>query len=458
MSTELFNIKLGRNLLTASAVSLLLASPAFAQNQVQQSDSQDPQASTNQPQGSQQQNPEFQTMDQDQDQLLVWREIHVVMDPRILAAGLNQEQIFQQYDNNNDNALDEQEFGDFIAGLQEAESGTNQRTTASASGQTPTAATAEASSDNRQQNTGTNQQRLTDTQEQDSDQTASIDIREGEKIEADREFARTGQDRTQTMTSRSESTNNAFSQENDRASTQNPEDAVIARSFDDEADLSEATNIEAGSSRALDPGELAASDRTRNQNTNEQPDGTAVIVMDGETARTDDNAQATTSTRNQQAANAQASTNQNATESRATTGDAELAEQSQGTAGARAGETNAQASNPGDLRRIYEALEDSPVVNEEGNKIGSISDVVVNNESGDLGLVVTTGGIMGIGATKIVAPVEEVTVTDDNVVWSTPKSKKELKQSQRYNPEDYNQITGRSQAADEARSEGLTQR
>lgn len=434
MSTEMFNIKLGRNLLTASAVSLLLASPAIAQDQVLQSDTS---ASTNQQQNPQQQNPEFQTMDQDQDQLLVWREIHVVMDPRILAAGLNQEQIFKQYDNNKDEALDEEEFDNFVAGLQQAEVGTNEGATANVSSQSKPATASELSANNQQQNIDTNQPNLANAQRQNPDQNASVDIRQGQKLETEQELSR--QDRSSALTNRPEADIDTVDEADNQLSAQDTDEAVIARSFETEADLSEATNIEAGSSRALDPGELSTANSTNNQNTNPQEDGTAVIVMEGETARTSDrSAQATTSARGEPSENAQA------------------------TEGSSSNiETNVRENevvNAGDLRRIYEALEDSPVVNADGQNIGTIADVVVNNESGDVGLVVTTGGIMGIGATKLVAPVQDITVTDDNVVWSTSKTKKELKQSERYNSDNYDRITGSSQAAEDARSEGLTQR
>lgn len=447
MNTELFTVRLARHVITAGAVSLLLASPAFAQGQTQQSD-----ASTDQRQ-------QFQTMDQDQDRLLVWREIHVALDPQILAAGLDQEQIFQQYDKNNDSAMDEQEFDRFVAGLQQAETDRTQRGTAEQAGPTDTNAGSRPGE-------ATSQQRLTEQRSLDASRSTSMRTGDDQNSGSRSSISRVEQERTQ-VTSGSTVT----SESNRDNTIDATEENVISRSFDDEVDLSDVSQVEAGSSRAINPGDVASSEQASIPNADEQPDGTAVIVMNGEVARTTDS-DIRSAEPIDQAMDTQigANTTQATTDTTAITSN--TADRSRTELDERSGvapdqsrntqvRTNTQSQQnqstvASDPRSIYIGLVDAAVINAEGEEIGSIADVVVDNESGDVGLVITTDSVTGVDAGKVVAPVEEVTLTDKEIIWRTTKSKNELRQSDEYDPENYNKVSANNPS--DAPAQGISQR
>lgn len=64
-----------------------------------------------------------------------------------------------------------------------------------------------------------------------------------------------------------------------------------------------------------------------------------------------------------------------------------------------------------------ERIADRPVINLEGKNIGNVDDIVRTKDGTSTGLVVTTGGIFGIGEKEVVIDVNEVHITEDKVVW-----------------------------------------
>lgn len=104
------------------------------------------------------------------------------------------------------------------------------------------------------------------------------------------------------------------------------------------------------------------------------------------------------------------------------------------------------------MQATVDSLQGRPVENAEGQEIGDVEDVVINGQNGQVGLVISSGGMLGIGSSEILAPVEEITFSDERLVWNTSRSKKELRNSEQYNAEGFNSI------ASDTGSEGISQR
>lgn len=327
--------------------------------------SQSQQQNQDQNLGANQQNqtPSFQEMDTDQDELLVWREIYVVMDPRIVAANLDQEQVFNQYDQNNDDALDDEEFTSFLEGLEQEElaaAGTQEvYDTTAVNGRTQTNPGALDQNDRTEDvQTGANQ---------------SVLRRESRYNEEAYDQA-TGQDQGMASTNR--------------------EEDYSAR--------------------------------------------TEGLRSGGEFER------------------------ENGPDARNEIGDRTLTERST-TTNTRAAQTSQQQAmveeQSQQLRQTpIDSLQDKAVTTAQGEKIGEVTDVAINQNDGTIGLIVESRGLMGIGKRKILAPVDELSLSDNEVVWHTDKSERELKKEKKYQPERYVEVSDRYETIDQIRRAGVTQR
>ena len=90
----------------------------------------------------------------------------------------------------------------------------------------------------------------------------------------------------------------------------------------------------------------------------------------------------------------------------------------------------------GDIRKDSDAayvkhltvqeLEDKDIVGPNGEEVGSIEEVVKSNQNEELALVVESGGVMGVGSRKSVLPLSEVSLENDEIVWSSEKKVEQL--------------------------------
>lgn len=379
----------GKKLLAITIAGAMMA-PAIA-DENQQS------ANTNQAQqGQQSQSADFQGMDTDQDELLVWREIHVVMDPRLVAANLDQEQIFSQYDANNDDALDEQEFNEFISGLEQEE-------IASAGRQTESSGETLGASGNQQ---------------------ASNNARNSRDAQAQSE-AQHGADQATALPEGGRYNPGVTSQ-----STPN-RDMPQESEFGDAQSTSETQYLSRGSETA------ATQDSQSMQSERGQRDEyTATTDAAGDYEREDG-----------AATRERLSGRDNQSES----GLAGTAAQSQGQSASRE-QSQELSSAP------ISSLEEKTVTNAMGEEIGQVKNVVANPDKGEVGFVVSSGGIMGIGSKKILAPADELSLSENNIVWDTNKGKKELKQDAKYRSDEYVEISDQFGSINEFHQAGLSQR
>lgn len=459
--------------LLALAITGLMASPAIAQNNQQAQ-----QARQTQNSGTEQHNAEFQAMDQNQDERLVWTEIYVVMDPRIVAANLDQEQIFEQYDDDGDDALNEQEFEDFLGGLEQREiaSGETQMQQGSqnqqASGSDSNAqmrqaseneqaadsargvstsnqenlevsseaqhgadqsralpeqsryvggGSTAASAEGRQSQSGGNGEQ---SQAAQRDQLATGDQRPGDNTAASSaEREQNSQPLVGTGPSQRDSATGTEASQRDElaAGDQRPGDNSSAASSADYDELAEESDYIAGDSPTVSDEELADdSDRnlydeysTVGDTDSQTPPAT---IEPGSAYERED--------QNTDSQNAMASNNP------------------EGTADAGAD----------DLRYApLSSLQKKTVTNSAGEELGEVRDVVVNRERGEVGLVVSSGGVLGIGSKKILAPADELSLEEDNLVWQTEQSSDELKESAKYRSEGYEEVSNQYGNIDEIR-------
>jgi sporulation protein YlmC with PRC-barrel domain len=80
----------------------------------------------------------------------------------------------------------------------------------------------------------------------------------------------------------------------------------------------------------------------------------------------------------------------------------------------------------------FEALEGENAHNVRGEEIGAITGVVMDEETGDLYVVVSAGGVLDIGDADIVFPYEDVAMIGGQVVVDTALSEDSLEERRNY--------------------------
>lgn len=86
-------------------------------------------------------------------------------------------------------------------------------------------------------------------------------------------------------------------------------------------------------------------------------------------------------------------------------------------------------------------IEGMTVVNQEDEEIGDVQNVVRDNDTGDLHVVVTVGGLWGMGGTDITLPLAEMRLQDDQLVVQQTYGEDELEESaDEYDEERYTEL------------------
>jgi sporulation protein YlmC with PRC-barrel domain len=96
-------------------------------------------------------------------------------------------------------------------------------------------------------------------------------------------------------------------------------------------------------------------------------------------------------------------------------------------------------------------LDDKVVSTLNGQELGSVRDVVIRHSDHQLGLVVAVGGFLGIGATDVFVPVNELDLQGENVLWQTRQPADQIIYFSDYDSSQYATITERFETLGEAR-------
>jgi sporulation protein YlmC with PRC-barrel domain len=72
------------------------------------------------------------------------------------------------------------------------------------------------------------------------------------------------------------------------------------------------------------------------------------------------------------------------------------------------------------------------VVNASGKDIGKIDDIVVDEQAHALYAVIDVGGFLGIGATEVAVPFEQLRLGADNVILMSERNQSDLKRMSPY--------------------------
>lgn len=83
-----------------------------------------------------------------------------------------------------------------------------------------------------------------------------------------------------------------------------------------------------------------------------------------------------------------------------------------------------------------ESLVDTPVVNAAGEQLGEVREVVINSDSGDVGLVLSTAGDK-----QVLAPVEQISVMGDELVWQTTLDAEAIQESEEYSAQSFHRLS-----------------
>ncbi|MCE8003174.1 PRC-barrel domain-containing protein [Billgrantia ethanolica] len=88
-------------------------------------------------------------------------------------------------------------------------------------------------------------------------------------------------------------------------------------------------------------------------------------------------------------------------------------------------------------------IEGMTVVNQQDEEIGDVQSVVRDDDTGDLHVVITVGGLWGMGGTDITLPLAEMELQDDQLVTRQPYDEDELEESaQEYDEDRYSEVDG----------------
>lgn len=88
-------------------------------------------------------------------------------------------------------------------------------------------------------------------------------------------------------------------------------------------------------------------------------------------------------------------------------------------------------------------IEGMTVVNQEDEELGDVQSVVRDNDTGELHVVITVGGLWGMGGSDITLPLAEMELQDDQLVTRQAYGEDELEESaQEYDEERYSEVEG----------------
>lgn len=125
--------------------------------------------------------------------------------------------------------------------------------------------------------------------------------------------------------------------------------------------------------------------------------------------------------------------------------------------GAQSQQQQAQQQARDLMRMELSQLRDMNVQTSQGEDLGSVNDIVVNQSSGSAGFVVSTGGVLGIGAQDVFVPANEAQVYQDRIVWQTNQSPEQIEQSAQYQAEQFVSVADAQGTLEQART-AVTQR
>lgn len=349
---------------------------------------------------------EFNELDTNQNDLVEWSDIQETMEPRLKAADLNARETFDQYDEDKDNALDEQEFRSFILSVRETEYDQESFSTDRDSTERSAAAAGYLNRDE-------------DRAGSESDTSYGATDAEGAQGSATTETGRStvnsaagGEFATEdTITERDSTT------EETEGSPSRPGNPAVHSAAGGEF------RAGAGSTSADEP--VSA----------QQPSSRDPYITEGDETR-----------RQERQANYDPASSQKDLNS------SEVREEPIGQAEYTSRIPQALTHEP------ISSLTDRRLRTTEGDKIGKVDDVVVNRTNGEVGLVVSSGGVLGIGERQFLAPIEELSLVDDELIWNTTLSKKELRESHNYQPDDFVVITEQYETLGELQPGGLSRR
>lgn len=82
-------------------------------------------------------------------------------------------------------------------------------------------------------------------------------------------------------------------------------------------------------------------------------------------------------------------------------------------------------------------VRDSEIMNEQGESLGKVQDVVQSQTGDQTALVVSVGGFLGLGGKEVLINTDELSAQDDQLVFQAGANESQLKNRPEYNQQDY---------------------
>lgn len=105
------------------------------------------------------------------------------------------------------------------------------------------------------------------------------------------------------------------------------------------------------------------------------------------------------------------------------------------------GEAVASAGQAGGAQsQALQKLLGKPLVNQQGQELGEIENIVRDRQTQQLKAVVASGGFLGMGAKKVVVPLEQIEASGEQARMQSPMSQDELRQMAAYEEENFEAV------------------
>lgn len=437
-----FRHKFGRQMTTLSAATLLLMSaPAFSQSTSPQQVDPAGQASGNKI------TQDFSQVDKNQDQKLTWDEVESELREPLSQANLNEEQVLSRFDRDSNNSLDEEEFRLLVSELGQNSGQPIAQTTPETQGAQQGSQESEVVVDAQQPRIAVEQQRP-QVQVNPAEPDVSVQQRPPEvAVQQQKPEVSVEQQKPKVIVKQPEPEVSVnvpdpevqVIQPDPDVSVQQPEPDVQVQQQPPEVAIQQGQP----DVQVQQPEPQVSVQPATPEVVMEQPQQQAEVQVD-QPERAD--VQVQQAEPDVQVTQAEPEVNVQRPEGADV--DVQEIERMEAPAAGIPAETDpqvqqAQSAETDPLQGLSIAqLEEQRVVNANGEEVGEVDQVVIRQDRSEIGVTVSTGGgFFGMGGDRVLIPLDDLSLQNNQLVWSSATDPAQVEQAGQYDPQEYQHIS-----------------
>lgn len=430
-----FRHKAGRRITTLSAATLLLMSaPAFSQSTSQQQPSP----------GGQEITQDFSQVDKNRDQQLSWDEVESELQEPLSQANLDEEKVLSRFDEDNSKSLNEEEFRQLVSALQQT---SGQPSTPEAQASQPASQESEVIVGAQQPRIAVEQQRP-QVQVNPAEPDVSVQQRPPEvAVQQQQPEVSVEQQKPKVIVKQPEPEVSVnvpepeveVVQPDPNVSVQQPEPDVQVQQQPPEVAIQQGQP----DVQVQQPEPQVSVQPATPEVVMEEPQQQAEVQVDQP-----DRADVQVQQAQPEVQVTQAEPEVNVQRPEGADVDVQEIEQLEAPAAGIPPEPDpqveqAQSAETDPLQSLgIDQLEDQQVVNANGEEVGDVDQVVIRQDRSEIGVVVSVGGgFFGMGGDKVLIPLDDLSLQNNQLVWSSATDPAQVEQAGQYNPQEYQQIS-----------------